>query len=179
MPKITEFVRHKIIILHLQGHSQRQISKQTAYSRSGVQAVIKKFEESGQVEDRKRSGRPRKLSKSDEKFLRVSSLRDRTKSSKDLAQLLAASLGCRVDPSTVRRSLIRNGLHGRVAAKKPCSQKGNRVKRQRHTEARDDESEDPCRTQIAQQTEESIENQTRRTSAGRDDATRPTSNECE
>lgn len=55
------------------------------------------------------------MSKSDEKFLRVSSLRG---SSKGLAQDLAASSLCQVDPSTVRRSLIRNGLYGRVAAKK-------------------------------------------------------------
>ena len=59
-------------------------------------------------------------------FLRVSSLRDRRKSSKDLAQHLAASSGCQVDPSTVQRSLIRNGLCGRVAAK-PLFQKGNWV----------------------------------------------------
>jgi len=78
--------------LHQQGLSQREINKQTGYSRCGIQAVIKKFEESGEVKDKKRTGRPRKLSNSDEKFLIVSSLRD-------------------------QRSLIRNGLHGRVAAK--------------------------------------------------------------
>ena len=42
----------------------------------------------GEVKNKKRTGRSRKLSKSDEKFLReVSSLRDRRKSSNDLAQL--------------------------------------------------------------------------------------------
>ena len=52
----------KIIILHQQSHSQREISKQTGYSRCGIQAVIKKCEESGEVKDKKRTGRPRKLS---------------------------------------------------------------------------------------------------------------------
>ena len=47
------------------------------------------------------TGKQIKLSKSDEKFLRVSSLREQRKSSKDLAQHLAASSGCQVDPSTV------------------------------------------------------------------------------
>ena len=70
MPKITEFERHNIITLHQQGHSQRKIRKQTGYSRCGIQAVIKTFEESGEVKDKKRTGRPGKLSKSDEKFLR-------------------------------------------------------------------------------------------------------------
>ena len=74
-----------------------------------------------------------------------SSLRDRRKSSKDLAHLaqhLAASSGCQVDPSTVWRSLIRNGLCGRVAAKKPLFQKGNRVKRLRYAKAHKDWNED-------------------------------------
>ena len=32
-------------------------------------------------------------------------------------------------PSTVQRSLVRSGLHGRVAAKKPYLQRGNKAKR--------------------------------------------------
>ena len=47
----------------------------------------------------------------------------------DLALHLAASSRCQVDPSTVQISLIRNGLCGRVAAKKQLFRKGNRVKR--------------------------------------------------
>ena len=41
-------------ILHQQGHSQREISKKTGYSICGIQAVIKTFEESGEVKDKKR-----------------------------------------------------------------------------------------------------------------------------
>ena len=37
--------------------------------------------------------------------------------------------GPSADPSTVGPSLIRNGLHGRVAVKKPFLRKGNREKR--------------------------------------------------
>jgi len=37
-----------------------------------------------------------------------------------------------VDPFTVHLSLIRNGLHGRVAVKKPFLRKGNREKRLRY-----------------------------------------------
>ena len=37
-----------------QGQSQKEISKQTGYSRCGIQAVIKKFEESGDGKDKKR-----------------------------------------------------------------------------------------------------------------------------
>ena len=61
MLKITESDRHKIILLHQQGHSQRKTNQQTGYWNGGIQAVIKKFEESGEVKDKKGTGRPRKL----------------------------------------------------------------------------------------------------------------------
>ena len=57
------------------------------------------------------------------------SLRKMKKSSKDLTQDLRDASGPSADPSTVGPSLIRNGLHGRVAVKKPFLRKGNREKR--------------------------------------------------
>ncbi len=65
MPKITEFDRHKTLILHQQGHSQREISNKL----DKQELVFKTFEELGELKDRKRTGRPRKLQKSEDKFL--------------------------------------------------------------------------------------------------------------
>ena len=76
MAKLTQFDRHKIVVLHQQGKSQRAIARVTGFSRCGIQAVIKKFEETGEVKDRKRSGRAKTLSASDEQYLKVNSLRD-------------------------------------------------------------------------------------------------------
>ena len=47
----------------------------------------------------------------------------------DLTQDLRDASGPSVDPFTVHWSLIRNGLHGRVAVKKPLLRKGNGEKR--------------------------------------------------
>ena len=55
MPKIAEFYISKA-------------TQQSGYSRCGIQAVIKKFEETGEVKDDKRTGRPKTLLKSDESF---------------------------------------------------------------------------------------------------------------
>ncbi|KAL3974221.1 trafficking protein particle complex subunit 2 [Sarotherodon galilaeus] len=110
MPKITRFDRHKIVLLHQQGEPQRTISRKLGISRHGVQCVLKKFQQTGQVEDKRRSGRPKKLSTADEQYLKVMSLRNRKRSSKDLTQDLRDASGPSVDPATVRRSLIRNGL---------------------------------------------------------------------
>ena len=77
MRKILTATRHRVVILHEQGKSQAEISRQTAVSRYGIQALLKKHQETGQVED--------KLMKSDEKYLKVTSLRDRKKASRALA----------------------------------------------------------------------------------------------
>ena len=124
MSKITLFDRHKIIILHQQGHPQREINRQTGFSRCGIQAVVEKFQISGHIEDKKRRGRPKKLSVWDEQFLKATSSRDRNKSNKDLAQHLADSSGPKVDSSTVQRNLIRNGLNGREQPRIYLSGKG-------------------------------------------------------
>ena len=81
------------------------------------------------MEDKRRSGRSRKLTKGDEKYLKINSLRDRKKSSNAIAADFAYSTGRQVHPSTVRRALIRNGLHGRVAKRKPLLRKANKTKR--------------------------------------------------
>jgi len=54
---------------------------------------------------------------------------NKKESSKDLTQDLRDASGPSADPSTLNRSLIRNGLHGRVAVKKPFLRKGNREKK--------------------------------------------------
>ena len=124
-----------MVILYEQGHSQAEIARQTGVSRCGVQAILKKQQKTGKVEDRKRSGRPRKLTKKDETYLKITSLRNRRKTSLDLAAEIVQTSGKQVHSSTVR-SLIRNDLNCRVAVKKPHIRKGNKTKRlkfaQRH-----------------------------------------------
>lgn len=129
MARLSTATRHKVVILHQQGLSQTKISKQTGISRCAVQALLKKHKETGNVEDRRRSGRPRKLSAADEKHLKLISLRNRKMSSSAISSELAETSGTQVHPSTVRRSLARSGLHGRVAAKKPYLRHGNKAKR--------------------------------------------------
>ena len=81
------------------------------------------------MKDKRRSGRLRKLRKGDKKYHKINSLRDRKKSSKAIAADFAHSTGRQVHPSTVRRAPIRNGLHGRVAKRKPLLRKANKTKR--------------------------------------------------
>ncbi|KAJ8381198.1 hypothetical protein SKAU_G00019760 [Synaphobranchus kaupii] len=88
-----------------------------------------KHKETGNVEDRKRSGRPRKLSAADERHIMLTSLCNRKMSSSAISSELVETSGTQVHPSTVWRSLVRSGLHGRIAAKKPYLRRGNKAKR--------------------------------------------------
>ena len=128
MARLSTATRHKVVLLHQEGLSQTKISKQTGVSRCAVQALLKKHKETGNVEDHRRSGRPRKLSAADEKYIKLISFRNRKMSSTAISSELAETSGTHVHPSTVRRSLIRSGLHGRVAAKKPYLRHGNKAK---------------------------------------------------
>ena len=111
------------MILHEQGHSLAEIVRQTGVSTCKVQAILKKQQKTGKVDDRNRSGRPRKLTKKDETYLKITSLRNRRKTNLNLAAELAQTSDRQIHSSTVRRSLIRNGLNGRVAVEKPPSSK--------------------------------------------------------
>ena len=79
MGKISLIERQKVIVLHDEGYSQRQVLSKTGYSKTAVTEIIKKFRETGSLEDRKKSGRPPKLTKDDNKYLKTLSLRNRKK----------------------------------------------------------------------------------------------------
>lgn len=117
------------MILYQQGLSQAKISKQTGVSGYAVQAVLKKHKETGNIEDHRRSGWPRKLGAADERQIMLTSLQNRKMSSSALSSELAETSGTKVHPSTVWRSPARIGLHGRIVAKKPYLHHGNKAKR--------------------------------------------------
>ena len=62
MPKILINDRNRIIVLHEEGYSQVNIAKRVNCSRASVQKIVKKYNETGDVVDKKKSGRPKKLS---------------------------------------------------------------------------------------------------------------------
>lgn len=129
MGKISLIERTRIIVLYQEGYSQRRIAQKTGYAKSSIQNIISKFKETGEVADKRKSGRPKKLSDANTKFLRVQSLRNRFKSSRELASDLRHATGTEVTSSSVRKYLISEGLRGRVSVRKPLLRQGNRQKR--------------------------------------------------
>ena len=117
--QISKEKRQSAITLRNEGQSLRKIARTLQLSVTAVAKTVKRFEQTGTHEDRKRSGRPRVTSKSENKFIRVTSLRNRRLTAPEIQAQLNATRSTDVSTSTVQRRLRDAGLKGRIAAKKP------------------------------------------------------------
>lgn len=111
--------RSQIILLHRQGVSLKNIAKQMKRSRCAVRHTIQRFQESGTYVNRSKSGRKRITTAREDRYLERLALRDRRKSSKDLATDLWQQQNISVSTRTIRRRLVEVNLHGRKARRKP------------------------------------------------------------
>ena len=75
--QLSKEKRVAIITLRNEGQSVRKIGKTLKVSPSAVAKTIKRYKETGSHEDRPRKGRPRVTSAAEDKFIRVTSLRNR------------------------------------------------------------------------------------------------------
>ena len=127
--QLTKEDRQTIITLKSVGLSFREIAKKAKVSVSTVSYTIKRHLETGGNSDRKRSGRPKATTESEDKFLRVNSLRDRRLTGQQLQAQLNTGRSKQVSVSTVKRRLRAAGLTGRVAVRKPLLRWQNKKKR--------------------------------------------------
>jgi transposase len=131
--ELTVEQRSRIKALYDAGWSYRKIAGDLKCSLSTINYTLKKIKTTKSCENRPRTGRKRKLSKRDVHALKLLSLRDRKKSSKQLCDEINQGLpqGTTIAASTTRRYLREQGLLGRVAVKKPLLRPQNRIKRLR------------------------------------------------
>lgn len=95
---------------------------------STVAYTIKRHAETGKNGDQKRTGRPQSTTKSEDKFIRVSSQRKRKLTAPEITPQLNATKAMPVSTLTVQKRLWEAGLVVRVAAKKPLLKVQNKVK---------------------------------------------------
>lgn len=122
MPKRRELTvaeRSQIVLLHSQGWSQQKIAKQMKHSRHAIQVTLKRYEETGSYENRPKSGRKRKTTARQDRYLERLSLQNRFKTPKKLVADLSANQGVSVSDRTVRRRLAEVNLKSRKARRKP------------------------------------------------------------
>ncbi|XP_018404427.1 PREDICTED: uncharacterized protein LOC108781054 [Cyphomyrmex costatus] len=121
--------RAVIVALCNEGYSTRQIAKKTKVSQIAVMNALKRKQETGINTSCHRSGRPRKTSKSEDKFICVQSKRNRTRTAPEIRVELNSIRKTEISVTTVQRRLREYGLKGYIAAKKPLLRKQNKVKR--------------------------------------------------
>lgn len=142
--ELTIEERARIKALHDAGWSYRKIASDLKCSLSTINYTLNKIKSTKSYANRPRTGRKRKLSKKDAHVLKLLSLRDRKKSSKQQSDEINKALpqGTTIASSTTRRYLREEGLFGRVAIKKPLLRRQNRIKRLRFAKQHKDWTKD-------------------------------------
>ena len=97
--------RERTIGMFIAGMSARDIPWHFQRHESTMSQLLKRFRQTGNVSDRPRSGRPRKTTLQEDRFLTTSSRRNRFLARQKLGRLLRNATGTRVCDRTVRNRL--------------------------------------------------------------------------
>ena len=104
-PGMTFEQRESAIGMLTAGMSARHVARHFQRHESTISRLPNRFQQTGNVADRPRSGRPRKTTPRENRFLMTSSRRNRIRSSRKLGRLLRNATGTRVCDRTVRNRL--------------------------------------------------------------------------
>lgn len=126
MPKIHPTTK-ALIIKRLKTRSTAEVADTFNVSQRQVQRIKKRSEETGEVFDRPRSGRPRKTTAREDRLLARKSKASPFSTAAELHQVWSPQVP--VSTRTISRILSRNGLHGRISAQKPALNKKQLKKR--------------------------------------------------
>lgn len=127
--KETTFDQRQLVIYHsTNGKPVREIADLLKIAKSTVFNIIKRFRED-QIDSKERSGRPKMLSKHDERWLIRKVTIDPRISAPKLAVEVSEVCKKVVSAQTIRRTIKSHGFNGRIARKKPFISETNRKKR--------------------------------------------------
>ena len=88
-------------------------ARQIGVHHSTVSRLQSRYEAIGSLKDRRRTGRPRKTSAAEDRYIIMTSRRNRFMSARKVVNQLRAATGTRVSAQTIRRRLYRGGLRTR------------------------------------------------------------------
>ena len=127
MPRLNEAQRHQAAGMIRAGVSQNEVSRRFGVHRNTISALWRRYQQSGNTRDRRRSGRPRVTSLRQDTYIRVTLLRNRLQT----VALMARSIpGLRnISPKAVRNRLRERNIRPRRPAIRPVLQRRHRVAR--------------------------------------------------
>lgn len=121
--------RQLVIFHHEAGKSVKEITSTLQMSRATVYRIITRFQKEDRIDFIKPSGRPAKLSATDQRFIVRSVAKNPKISAPKIATQLCASSGTTISAQTVRRVLKNKGYNSRTARSKPFISSVNQKKR--------------------------------------------------
>jgi len=101
--------------LRSEGQSLWQISNTLGLAKSTIQKINDKYNETGSVQNKLRSGRPRKTSASADRLIVKQFKANRRKPAAEVANEMLHSMEIKISPQTVRNRLYAQGFHERIA----------------------------------------------------------------
>lgn len=110
--------RSAICTLRNEGYSMSQIVQKVGVSKKGVYTNLDRSQKFGSLVDRKRSGRPRKTTKAEDKYIIMKNKRKHRLTAVDIANDFNFGKSLKMSMTTVKTRLLHAGLRGRVAMKK-------------------------------------------------------------
>jgi transposase len=127
MTKRNIDAKNRVIIVELkkEGYTTASIKEimlsrhEINVSKRGIQKIIKKYDTTGLYEDKKRSGRPDKLSERSRRIIRLMSLRNRALSVRSITSNFNIQGTEHVSRDTVSKILIKYGLRSYRPSRKP------------------------------------------------------------
>lgn len=128
--RLTEAERWRIIgATQDSGKPIQEVANQFNIDRSVVHRLIRRYQETGNVQDRKKTGRPRKMQQMDEHFATSQVLADRKVSLTTIRQRLADQRNIQVSKQTITRVLRARGFRSRKPKRCPAFTAANKTKR--------------------------------------------------
>ena len=121
--------RMRVVVLNEVGYTLNSIAKQLKIGRRTVQEIVKKYADTGDVQDRPGRGRKKKTSPREDRKIIQSSIKDRRKSARDISKEIKEEIGLELSSRTIRRRLLNAGLKSCRAKKKPLLSQKARQKR--------------------------------------------------
>ena len=116
---LSEGVRGQMIAFVKEGYLQRQVAAKVGVSKCGVQRTVERFRKTQSYSSLPKSGRPRSTTPQEDQFIKLTSLRNRLATARDIQSSINAIREKTICKTTVRRRLAASGLKGRVACCKP------------------------------------------------------------
>ncbi|CAK9804896.1 Transposable element Tc1 transposase [Anthophora quadrimaculata] len=121
--------RSSIITLAKEGYSMRQIVTKTKIPKSTAHDTMKKLRDTDTFEYKKRTGRPKKTTEHEDRYIQTISKRNRRMTATEIAAEVNKDREDPIGTTTVKRRLLQAGLRGCVAVKKPLLKDQNKKKR--------------------------------------------------